>query len=326
MSLLNQLFNRGVFSTRCKTCLNLAISRMKLLQNKRDVQLKQMRKEISQFLQAGQEPIARIRVEHIIREQNIWAAYEILELFCEFVLARVPIIENQKECPPELREAIASIIFAAPRCSDIPDLLHIKNLFTTKYGKEFVSGISELRPDSGVNRTIIEKLSVIAPSGEVKLKVLTDIAEEYNLAWDSSKTAAEFRKNHEDLLGGAKQVGVGAAVSHAPSKNSSNNSSARNMEHSIKSLHDKQEHEHVEASIPSNNNSWLNTNEIEQSHKNNNVHVKDVKSETIFQPSDILEKARAAIASADRATAAARAAASLVHTNFGSLKLEGESS
>jgi vacuolar protein sorting-associated protein IST1 len=47
---------------------------------------------------------------------------------------------------------------------------------------------------------IIEKLSVSAPSGEVKLKVLTDIAEEYNLAWDSSKTAAEFRKNHEDLL------------------------------------------------------------------------------------------------------------------------------
>uniref|UniRef100_A0A0R0EAJ0 IST1-like protein n=1 Tax=Glycine max TaxID=3847 RepID=A0A0R0EAJ0_SOYBN len=200
MSLLNQLFNRGVFGTRCKTCLNLAISRIKLLQNKRDMQLKQMCKEISQFLQAGQEAIARIRVEHIIREQNTWAAYEILELFCEFVLARVPIIENQRECPTELREAIASIIFAAPRCSDVPDLLHIKNLFTTKYGKEFVSAVSELRPDSGVNRTIIEKLSVSAPSGEVKLKVLREIAEEYNIAWDSSKTEAEFRKNHEDLL------------------------------------------------------------------------------------------------------------------------------
>lgn len=299
---------------------------MKLLQNKRDLQLKQMRKEISQFLQAGQEPIARIRVEHIIREQNIWAAYEILELFCEFVLARVPIIESQKECPSELREAIASIIFAAPRCSDIPDLLHIKNLFTTKYGKEFVTAISELRPDSGVNRTIIEKLSVSAPSGEIKLKVLTDIAEEYNLAWDSSKTAAEFRKNHEDLLGGAKQVGVGAALSHAPSKNNSNNLSASNTEQFIKSTHDKQQYEHLEAFIPSNNSSWLNTNEIEQSHKNNDVQFNDTKTETIFQSSDILEKARAAIASANRATAAARAAASLAHSDFGSLKLEGESS
>ncbi|PNX97497.1 IST1-like protein [Trifolium pratense] len=125
-------------------------------------------------------------------------------------------------------------------------------------------------------------------------------------------------------VGGSKQVSVGAAVSHSPSKNSSNNSSAHITEHSIKSMHDKQEHVHVEASIPSNNNSWLNTNEIENN--NNNVHVKDAKSETIFNPSDILEKARAAIASADRATAAARAAASLVHTNFGSLKLEGESS
>ena len=54
----------------------------------------------------------------------------------------------------ELREAIASITFAAPRCSDVPDLLHIKNLFTTKYGKEFVAAVTELRPDSGVNRTV----------------------------------------------------------------------------------------------------------------------------------------------------------------------------
>lgn len=45
-----------------KTCVSLAISRIKLLQNKRDVQLKHMRKEIAQFLQAGQEAIARIRV------------------------------------------------------------------------------------------------------------------------------------------------------------------------------------------------------------------------------------------------------------------------
>ncbi|KAG6759630.1 hypothetical protein POTOM_036114 [Populus tomentosa] len=43
MSLLKQLFNRGVFGSKCKTCLNLAISRIKLPQNKRDLQLKHMR-------------------------------------------------------------------------------------------------------------------------------------------------------------------------------------------------------------------------------------------------------------------------------------------
>lgn len=36
------------------------------------------------------------QVEHIIREQNIMAAYDILELFCELVAVRLPIIEGQK--------------------------------------------------------------------------------------------------------------------------------------------------------------------------------------------------------------------------------------
>lgn len=71
-----------------------------------------------------------------------------------FIMELWAFLLHNRDCPPELREAIASIIFAAPRCSDIPDLLHIKNLFTTKYGKDFISAVSELRPDSGVNRTV----------------------------------------------------------------------------------------------------------------------------------------------------------------------------
>lgn len=59
-----------------------------------------------------------------------------------------------RQCPSELQEAIASIIFAAPRCSDLPDLLQVKNLFTSKYGKEFISAVCELRPDTSVNRTV----------------------------------------------------------------------------------------------------------------------------------------------------------------------------
>lgn len=47
---------------------------------------------------------------------------------------------------------------------------------------------------------VIEKLSVKAPSANEKLKVLKDIAHEYNLEWDSSSTEAEFSKTHDDLL------------------------------------------------------------------------------------------------------------------------------
>ncbi|KAJ8758492.1 hypothetical protein K2173_000213 [Erythroxylum novogranatense] len=327
MSLLNQLFNRGVFGSKCKTSLILAISRIKLLQNKRGLHLKHMRTEIAQFLQAGQEAIARIRVEHVIREQNIWAAYEILELFCEFVLARISILESQKECPAELREAIASIIFSAPRCSEIPDLLQIKNLLTTKYGKEFVMTASELRPDSGVNRTIIEKLSVSAPSAALRLKVLKEIAQEHNLEWDSSSTEAELGKKHEDLLSGSKQIVTEAVVSQAPIQHSSHKSLGFDREGHIVDLDRGQGTQNLQAHNPPCYRSSIDVNEIEQSvGQDNTGSVVDVKQEESWQSSDVLERARAAIASADRATVAARAAAELVNAKFGSLKLEVRSS
>lgn len=91
-------------------------------------------------------------------------------------------------------------------------------------------------------------------------------------------------------------------------------------------MHNKQEQKRLEAPRPSNNNYCMNTNEIEQSHENNDVPIADAKSDIRLQSSDVLEKARAAIASAERASAAARAAAALVNSNFGSLKLDGKSS
>uniref|UniRef100_A0A2K1YT06 Uncharacterized protein n=1 Tax=Populus trichocarpa TaxID=3694 RepID=A0A2K1YT06_POPTR len=53
-----------------------------------------MRKEIAQFLQAGQEAMARIRVEHVTRKKNIWAAYEILELIFGCLLHDSDIISD----------------------------------------------------------------------------------------------------------------------------------------------------------------------------------------------------------------------------------------
>lgn len=64
------------------------------------------------------------------------------------------VLSWSRECPLELREAIASIIFASGRCSDLPELMHLRNLFTTEFGKEFVAGAMELCPNSSVNRTV----------------------------------------------------------------------------------------------------------------------------------------------------------------------------
>ncbi|XP_031477633.1 uncharacterized protein LOC116248799 [Nymphaea colorata] len=212
MSMLDALFNKGFRGAKCKTLLKLTIPRIKLLRNRKEAQMKQMRKEIAKLLETGQEATARIRVEHIIREQKTLDAYEIIELFCELITVRLPIIETQRECPLDLKEAISSLCFAAPRCSDLPELIQAQMLFAAKYGREFVTAATELMPDCGVNRQIIELLSVRAPPVEEKLRLLKEIAEEHELDWDPTASEAELLKPHEDLLNGPSQFIDGSKV------------------------------------------------------------------------------------------------------------------
>ncbi|KAK4280075.1 hypothetical protein QN277_011746 [Acacia crassicarpa] len=212
MSMIDSFFSKGFKGSKCKTLLKLTIPRIKLLRNRREIQLKQMRRDIAKLLETGQEATARIRVEHIIREENMMAAQEIIELFCELIAVRLPIIESQRECPLDLKEAISSVCFAAPRCADLPELLQVQMSFASKYGKEFVSAATELRPDCGVNRQLIELLSIRAPSPEKRLTLLKEIAVEHDIDWDPSASEAEFLKKHEDLLNGPAQFFSGSKV------------------------------------------------------------------------------------------------------------------
>ncbi|XP_065880963.1 uncharacterized protein [Euphorbia lathyris] len=212
MSMLDSFFNKGFKAPKCKTLLKLSMPRIKLLRNRREIQIKQMRRDIAKLLETGQEATARIRVEHIIREENMMAAQEIMELFCELISVRLPIIEAQRECPLDLKEAISSICFAAPRCADLPELLQVQMMFASKYGKEFVAAATELMPDCGVNRQLIELLSIRAPSPDVKLKLLKQIAEEHELDWDPAESETALSKKHEDLLNGPTEFVSGSKL------------------------------------------------------------------------------------------------------------------
>ncbi|GMH03374.1 hypothetical protein Nepgr_005213 [Nepenthes gracilis] len=199
---MKTMVHKSFKPAKCKTALKLAVSRIKLLKNKKEVQLRQLKRELAQLLESGQDQTARIRVEHVIREEKTMAAYDLIEIYCELIVARLPIIESQKNCPIDLKEAITSIIFASPRCADIPELLDVRKHFVAKYGKEFVTAALELRPECGVNRTLVEKLSAISPDGPTKVKFLTSIANENNIKWEPNWFKEEDRKAPDNLLAG----------------------------------------------------------------------------------------------------------------------------
>lgn len=181
------------------------------MRNKKDVHIKQLKGDLAKLLEAGQEQTARIRVEHFFREEKSKEAYELIEIFCELIVARMPMIESQKNCPIDLKEAVSSVIFASPRCADIPELMDIRKHFKSKYGKEFVSAAVELRPECGVNRMIVEKLSAKAPDGQSKIKILTAIAEEHNIKWDP-KSFGDNINPPADLLNGPNTFGKGSHI------------------------------------------------------------------------------------------------------------------
>lgn len=56
-----------------------------------------------------------------------------------------------KECRAYLKEGICSLIFAAPRCSEFPELSRMRDLLEKKYGKDFVVAAVDLHTNASVN-------------------------------------------------------------------------------------------------------------------------------------------------------------------------------
>lgn len=105
-------------------------------------------------------------------------AFGMVEGYCNLLIERVHLIEQEKMCPDELKEAISTLLYAASRCGEFPELQEIRGLFTSHYGKEFVGRAIELRNNCGVNPKMIQKLSTRPPDLENRIKVLEEIAAE----------------------------------------------------------------------------------------------------------------------------------------------------
>lgn len=164
-----------------KTQLKLAISRIKLQKNKKDNNIKNNKREIAELLRNGKDESARIKVENIIREDFVIEAYEILELFCELLLARLGVIQISKDCPPDIREAVCTIIYAAPR-TDIKELGQIREQLIHKFGKEF--GMASMsNKENCVNPRVVHKLSIQTPENYIVFQYLNEIAKSFGLEW-----------------------------------------------------------------------------------------------------------------------------------------------
>ncbi|XP_043717820.1 uncharacterized protein LOC122665743 [Telopea speciosissima] len=200
---LDAFLGRGFKTAKFKTLVNLAISRLAVLKNQRQVRCSQARSDVIQLLNLGHHERALLRVELIIKEQNMLDAFVMIEGYCHLLIERVLLIANDKECPDELKEAISTLIFSASRCGEFPELQEIRNLFISRYGREFASRAVELRNNCGVNPRIIQKFSTRQPSLEIRMKLLKEIASENGITLklqEESSVTTEVEVNQKQNL------------------------------------------------------------------------------------------------------------------------------
>ncbi|ROW09477.1 hypothetical protein VMCG_02429 [Cytospora schulzeri] len=166
--------------TKIKVQLKLSIARLRMVQKRDEALSKTQRRAMAQLLEVGKVDSARIRVENIIRSDITTELHEILELYCELLLARAGLLEAPA-CDPGMEEAVKSVIYAAPK-TEIKELHTVRALLAEKYGKQFVLDAME-NTDGKVNEQVVKKLSVTPPRDELVQGYLEEIAKAYGVNW-----------------------------------------------------------------------------------------------------------------------------------------------
>ncbi|CAJ0594925.1 unnamed protein product [Cylicocyclus nassatus] len=156
----------GAQYPKLKRNLQLAINFLKVMGKKKTEMAMKARTEIAEYIALNKADRARIRVEHIICEDFLVEAFEILEMYCDLLLARFGLIEQMKTLDGGIAEAVISIMWAAPRlANDIQEFKTVSDQLTIKYGKPFAEAAraKQLEFPAKVSSKLISKLSVAAP-------------------------------------------------------------------------------------------------------------------------------------------------------------------
>ncbi|KAL0813094.1 hypothetical protein Bca101_069537 [Brassica carinata] len=191
---LDALLGRTFKTKKFKALLNLALTRLSILKNQRQVRCSQATSDVTELLKLGQHENAYHRVDQVIKDQNTLDVLFFIHGYFTLLLDRVHLFEHNRDCPDELLEAVSSLLFAASRIGEFPELQEIRNVLVSRFGKDIAARSIELRSNCGVNPKIIQKLSTRHPPREARMKVLKEIAAENNIVLkleEASSTSTE---------------------------------------------------------------------------------------------------------------------------------------
>ncbi|ESQ26997.1 hypothetical protein EUTSA_v10018725mg [Eutrema salsugineum] len=164
------------FYTKCKSLVKITKTRVETVKRKKNSVCKYLKNDIVDLLRNSLDYNAYGRAEGLIEEKRRLSCYELLEQFCICVASNVSLLQKSSKCPDECREAISSLVYAAARVSEVPELRDLRSLFADRYGNSL---------EQFVNPEFVERFKAEPPSTEMKVELLQEIAREYSIKWDA---------------------------------------------------------------------------------------------------------------------------------------------
>jgi len=206
--------------TRTKVQLRLAVQRLRMLQEKKEALAKSSRRDIATLLERGRVETARVKVEAIIGDDIHVELLELLELYCELLLARFGLLElNTREPDKGISEGVSSIIHAAPR-TELKELHTLREMLMQKYGREFAVAAME-NTGGCVSERVMAKLTFATPPAALVDAYLSEIARGYGLNWappppPEKPDQPNEKPSGDDESGGGGDGGIAASELQAP--------------------------------------------------------------------------------------------------------------
>lgn len=174
--MLDGLLGRG-FVSKCKSLIKPTKTRLEALRKRAEAKQRFLKEDLVKLLANGLDINAYGRTEEFLAGLCLLSHYDFIEYTCDFILKNLSIMQKQRECPENCREAVGSLMFAAARFSDLPELRDLRDAFQDRYGNSI---------EHFVNQVFVDKLASRPPTLEKRLQLLRDIALEFSIKWDSS--------------------------------------------------------------------------------------------------------------------------------------------
>uniref|UniRef100_M1AXA2 Uncharacterized protein n=1 Tax=Solanum tuberosum TaxID=4113 RepID=M1AXA2_SOLTU len=117
----------------------------------------------------------RYLVEQLYRDECRLSAYNQLDNFCDCISTNLRDISTNSKLSDDVQEALSSMIFAASRCGELPELHSLRNLFKQQFGQSFDRLNVELLPGNMVNSETKQYLTHVTKLKEdIKLQIIDE--------------------------------------------------------------------------------------------------------------------------------------------------------